>query len=124
MNSRVHRLCVDQVLADRSVPEEQKIALRCFLKSWHGKDSQGSWMRSQRGWKESAALLASACSYYPCGDKLLDGAGRIVNAGSLRPYRILLCGFGQKLCGRPDHCRRCGLDRIDLAWSEFLPAWE
>jgi len=49
MDSSIHRLCVEQVLEHPTVPEPQKLALRCFLKSWHGRDAQGEWMRSQNG---------------------------------------------------------------------------
>ena len=57
MDASIHRLCVDQVLDHPAVPEQQKLALRCFLKSWHGRDEKGKWMRSQEGWKQAAALL-------------------------------------------------------------------
>jgi hypothetical protein len=123
MDSSIHRLCVDQVLEHPDVPENQKLALRCFLKSWHGQDDRGEWMRAQDGWKEAAALLASASC--EAGSFQFPRTGQQVTSKSrINPYRILMCSFGRKLCERGDHCRRCALDRIDLAWSEFLPAWE
>jgi hypothetical protein len=123
-------MSVQQVLDHPVVPEEQKLALRCFLKSWYGKDAQGGWMRSQHGSKDAAALLASSFTCYPMGNRHLPCGGRLVDCPSelsaeaaVDPFRILMCGYGRKHCGRGNQCRRCALDRIDLAWSEFLPAW-
>jgi hypothetical protein len=48
----------------------------------------------------------------------------LINGGNVvDPFRILMCGYGRILCERGNYCRRCALDRIDFAWSEFLPAW-
>ncbi len=123
MDSSIHRLCVDQVLDHPAVPEQQKLALRCFLKSWHSRDEKGKWMRSQEGWKEAAALLGSA-SCEAGTFRLPVTKQQVTSNNRVNPYRILMCSFGRKLCERGDQCRRCALDRIDLAWSEFLPAWE
>jgi hypothetical protein len=112
MDFSLHRLSVQQVFDDPSVTDRLKLALRCFLKSWYGKDAQGEWMRSQHGWRDAAALLASSSTLFQ------------QDCGGVDPYRILMCGFGRKLCERGDQCRRCALDRIDFARSEFLPAWD
>ena len=80
MDSSIHRMSVQQVLDHPVVPEEQKLALRCFLKSWYGKDAQGGWMRSQHGSKDAAALLASSFTCYPMGNRHLPAAGALWTA--------------------------------------------
>jgi len=120
MDSSIHRLSESQVLSHHGVPEDHKLALRCFLKSWHGSDEQGEWMRAQHGWKDAAALLASA-PYDPATVQITSKGWA---SSGINPYRILLCGFGRKLCGRGNQCRRCALDRIDFAQSELVPAFE
>src|SRR5882672_3319558 len=124
MDSLIHRFGVRQVLNHPKAPKEQRLALRCFLKCWHAKNTKGSWMRSQIGWKDSATLWASAFSKYPCGQFIYRKGPRLVNGDiTIDPFRILMCSYGRKLCERGNYCRRCALDRIDFAWSEFLPAW-
>jgi hypothetical protein len=82
------------------LPLDRQIALKSFLKRWHGNE----WMQLQDDWMENASLMAS------CGL-----AQYIFNA-----KRILYCGKHGIFCEQTDFCRRCCLDdRVQPALDEY-----
>jgi hypothetical protein len=81
-----------------SLPPGRRIALKSFLKRWHG----NAWMQDQRDWLEDACLIASCESV------------------TFNAKRILYCAKHGLFCGHPNFCRRCNLDRrVQPALDEY-----
>ncbi len=82
------------------LPLARRIALKSFLKRYHGND----WMQAQFGWLEEAALIASC-----------DLAEDIFDTS-----RVLYCARHGLRCEQANLCRRCCLDRrVQPALEEY-----
>jgi hypothetical protein len=88
-----------QLIQSGVLPPYMETPLKFFIGKWR----RDEWMRGQKGWFDSAALLASS---------------RVAQA-ELPVPRILCCSRKGRLCGMPWWCWRCALDqRIEpLQWQ-------
>ena len=82
------------------LPLARRIALKSFLKRWHGND----WMKAQDGWLADACLIAS-CE---------------LNEDIFNAKRVLYCTRHGLFCEQSNVCRRCCLDRrVQPALEEY-----